>query len=202
MFEQASTTHSLFEDVLGILTGTFAAALGLYFLQSAQAVTGGTAGVALLIDYATSWPFWAIYALVNIPFAVLAIWKKGVNFTVRTVISIGLVSGFSVLYREFLPLGDINPILAIFAGNLLAGIGILILFRHRSSLGGINVIALLVQDRTGFRAGWTQMIFDVLIIAAALLVVPWPSVLWSAAGAVLLNLVLAMNHRPGRYIGH
>jgi hypothetical protein len=25
-------------------------------------------------------------------------------------------------------------------------------------------------------------------------------VLWSVAGAVALNLVLAMNHRPGRYM--
>ena len=78
----------------------------------------------------------------------------------------------------------------------------LILFRHRSSLGGVTIIALVVQDRTGFRAGWTMMIFDVLIVTAALLVVPWQSVLISAAGVVLLNLVLALNHRPGRYIGH
>jgi len=27
-------------------------------------------------------------------------------------------------------------------------------------------------------------------------------VLLSAAGAVLLSLVLALNHRPGRYVGH
>ena len=46
------------------------------------------------------------------------------------------------------------------------------------------------------------MIFDVIIVAAALLVVPWPNVVLSALGAVVLNLVLAMNHRPGRYIGH
>ena len=43
---------------------------------------------------------------------------------------------------------------------------------------------------------------DVLIIGAALLVVPVWSVVLSAAGAVVLNLVLALNHRPGRYIGH
>ncbi len=47
-----------------------------------------------------------------------------------------------------------------------------------------------------------MMIFDVLIIGAALLVVPVWSAVLSAAGAVVLNLVLALNHRPGRYIGH
>lgn len=47
-----------------------------------------------------------------------------------------------------------------------------------------------------------MMIFDVLIVLSALLVVPWTNVLMSAVGAVLLNLVLALNHRPGRYLGH
>jgi uncharacterized membrane-anchored protein YitT (DUF2179 family) len=46
-----------------------------------------------------------------------------------------------------------------------------------------------------------MMIFDVLIVALALLVVPWPNVVMSAVGAILLNLVLALNHRPGRYLG-
>ena len=48
-----------------------------------------------------------------------------------------------------------------------SGVGVLILFRHRSSVGGVNIIGLEVQDRTGFRAGWTMMIFDLLIILAA-----------------------------------
>ncbi|WP_165143144.1 YitT family protein [Microbacterium endophyticum] len=194
--------HSWFEDALGILTGTFSAAFGIYLLQSSGSVTGGTAGLALLVDFATAWPFWLIFGLVNLPFAALALWKKGVSFTVRTVISIALVSLFSAVNHVLVPLGDINPIFCTLAGNLFAGVGLLILFRHRASLGGINIIALLVQEKTGFRAGWTQLAFDVVIIAAALIVVPWPNVLLSAAGAVLLNVVLALNHRPGRYIGH
>ncbi|MGN8609187.1 UNVERIFIED_CONTAM: YitT family protein, partial [Campylobacter jejuni] len=71
-----------------------------------------------------------------------------------------------------------------------------------SSLGGINILALLVQERLGWSAGYVQMGIDVLIIVAALMVSPWPSVLLSAAGAVVLNLILALNHRPGRYTGY
>lgn len=202
VFDEQSTAHTVLEDILGLLSGTFAVALGLSLLRAAGAVTGGTAGLSLLVDYASPWPFWLIYALINLPFAALAIWKKGWNFTIRTTLSIGLVSTFSALNPLYLPIGDVEPIYATLAGNLLCGIGMLILFRHRSSLGGVTIIALVVQDRTGFRAGWTMMIFDVLIVTAALLVVPWQSVLLSAAGVVLLNLVLALNHRPGRYIGH
>jgi uncharacterized membrane-anchored protein YitT (DUF2179 family) len=78
----------------------------------------------------------------------------------------------------------------------------LMLFRHRSSLGGLNTLALIVQDRVGWRAGYVQMAFDVVIITASLFVVPPANVLLSATGAVVLNIVLALNHRPGRYLGH
>jgi uncharacterized membrane-anchored protein YitT (DUF2179 family) len=202
VFGQQNMAHTVPEDILGLLSGTFTASLGLHLLQASGAVTGGTAGVALLLDYATTLPFWALFAIVNLPFAVLALWKKGLDFTVRTAISIGLVSAFSVLHNAAFPIPQIDPVYGTFAGNLLAGIGLLILFRHRASLGGITIIALIVQERLGFRAGWTQMIFDVAIIVAALWVVPWQFVLLSAAGAVLLSLVLALNHRPGRYVGH
>lgn len=202
VFDAKATTHSIPEDLLGLVTGTFTASLGLHLLQAVDAVTGGTAGLALLVGYATPWPFWAVFAAINLPFAALALWKKGWSFTARTALSIALVSGFSVVHDLLFPIATLDAIYGTLAGNLLAGIGLLILFRHRASLGGINIIALVVQDRLGVRAGWTQMVFDVLIIAAAALVVPWPNVVLSAAGAVLLNLVLALNHRPGRYIGH
>ena len=43
VFDERATAHSPAEDILGILTGTFTASLGLYLLQSSEAVTGGTA---------------------------------------------------------------------------------------------------------------------------------------------------------------
>ena len=42
---------------------------------------------------------------------------------------------------------------------------------------------------------------DCLIVLAACFVADWQRVLYSIAGAIALNLVLADNHRPGRYRG-
>lgn len=202
VFDAKAHEHGVVEDVLGVLTGAFAASLGLYLLDASQAVTGGTAGLSLLLGYATPLPFWVLFAVINLPFAALAVWKKGWDFTIRTMISIGLVSGLAIVHENLMPIPTVDPLYGTLAGNLLAGIGILILFRHRSSVGGLQIVALLLQERTGIRAGWVLMAVDAIVIAAALLVVPWPNVLMSVAGAVLLNLVLALNHRPGRYLGH
>ncbi len=202
VFDEKAHAHSVAEDILGLLTGTFLASLGLHLLHAAHAVTGGTAGLSLLLGYATAWPFWLLFLVINVPFALLAVWRRGWDFTIRTIVCIALVSAWAVVHDALFPITQIEPWYGTLAGNLLAGTGVLILFRHRASVGGINIIGLEVQDRTGFRAGWTMMIFDVVIVLAALLVVPWPNVLMSAVGAVLLNLVLALNHRPGRYLGH
>ena len=202
VFEEKTQEHGIVEDALGLLTGTFLVSLGLHLLHAAHAVTGGTAGLSLLLGYATAWPFWLLFLVINAPFALLAVWRRGWDFTVRTLVCIGAVSGWALVHDALFPVAWIEPWYGTLAGNLLAGVGVLILFRHRASVGGINIIGLEIQDRTGFRAGWTMMIFDVLIVLSALLVVPWTNVLMSAVGAVLLNLVLALNPRPGRYLGH
>lgn len=193
--------HSVLEDVLGILTGTVIASFGLFLLKSSGAVTGGTAGLALLLSYLGTVEFGVLFFAVNVPFFVLAIWKKGWNFTLRTVAAVALVSLFSSLHPKMLQLDDLNPVYGVLLGNLVVGVGLLVLFRHKASLGGFNILSLIVQERLGWRAGYVQMVLDVVIVLAALTVVSPLVALLSAAGAVVLNLVLALNHRPGRYLG-
>ncbi|WP_411376499.1 YitT family protein [Arthrobacter sp. MPF02] len=197
----SAVRHSPLEDVLGFLTGTFAASLGLYLLNSSEAVTGGTAGLALLLSYTLPLPFGAIFFGVNLPFFGLAIWKKGWNFALRTGLAIALVSAMASLHPWALGSLDIHPAYGVLGGNLLAGVGLLILFRHKSSLGGFNILALLLQEKLKWRAGYVQMVLDVAIVLAALVLVSPLMVLLSAAGATLLNLIVALNHRPGRYLG-
>jgi uncharacterized membrane-anchored protein YitT (DUF2179 family) len=113
-----------------------------------------------------------------------------------------LVSVFTELHRLLLPVLPVSDVYAIAIGNLLAGLGMLIVFRHRASLGGFNTVALIVQERYGWRAGNVQLAMDSLVLLAGLTVLPVQMVLWSAAGTVLLSLVLTVNHRPDRYLGY
>nr|WP_243392046.1 YitT family protein [Rathayibacter rathayi] len=127
--------------------------------------------------------------------------KKGWRFTLRTMFSIVLVSLLAGLHPLAFSELRIEPVYGVLTGDILAGIGLLILVRHGSSLGGFSVVALITQERLGWRAGYVMMALDACVVAAALLVVPALNVLISAAGVVVLNLVLAFNHRPGRYLG-
>ena len=83
---------------------------------------------------------------------------------------------------------------------MVTGAGLLALFRHGASLGGIGILALFLQDRLGWRAGWVQLGFDAGLFAVAFLIRDPVTVLWSALGALVVNLVIAINHRRDRYV--
>ncbi|MFI5914382.1 YitT family protein [Dactylosporangium sp. NPDC051541] len=192
--------HTLVDDVLGIVTGTFLASAGLFLLAAGGAVTGGTAGVGLLLGHLVPVPFAILYAAVTLPFVVLAVVRKGWRFALRSGIAVGLVALFTLVHPRVVGVDWIDPLYAALAGNLAVGVGLLILFRHDSSLGGFNVVALVCQERLGWRAGHVQLALDGAVILLGLLVVPVRTVAVSALGAVVLNLVIAQNHRPGRYV--
>lgn len=197
----AAIPHSRSEDVAAVLIGALLASFGLYLLESAGAVTGGTPGLGLLVAEVTSLPFALAYVAVNVPFVVLAVVRRGWRFTFRSATAVALLAGFSSLHPLALAVEDVAPLYAALLGNLLAGVGLIVLFRHGSSLGGFAVVALECQDRLGWRAGYVQLGCDALVLLLSAAVIPWPILLLSAAGAVVLNLVLAVNHRPGRYLG-
>src|SRR5690606_11892776 len=137
----------------------------------------------------------------NVPFLALGVWQRGLAFGVRTLVAIALVGAWTEVHPRIVDLAGLPSLYAALTGNLLVGISMLILFRHNASMGGLNTLALLAQDRFGWPAGYVQLACDVVIIAAALTVASPAVVAASALGAGLLNLVLVMNHRPGRYLG-
>lgn len=199
--------HSVWEDVFGMATGVILVSFGLYLLEAAALVTGGTAGLSLLLSLGTSWGFGLLFVLVNLPFFLLAVRRKGWVFSLKSAASIGAVSGIAYLHPHFLPLPALaddqaSGIYVAVVGNLMAGTGLLVLFRHGSSLGGFNIVALIAQEQFGWRAGYVQMVLDLCVVIGSLFVVPASNVLISALGAAMLNIVLVLNHRPGRYTGY
>ena len=197
----APSRHTLVEDVFAILVGTAMIALGVSLFTEATLITGSTAGLALLLHYATGVGFGPLFFVINLPFYVLALLRMGWPFTAKTVASVGLVSLFSSLFPLWLQIDAVAPLFAALVGGSLLGLGMLLLFRHKSSVGGVNILSLYLQERFGIRAGYFQLGVDVVILVSAFFVVPADRVLVSLLGALVLNLIIGMNHKPGRYVG-
>lgn len=194
--------HTPFEDAQGIAFGTTMCAFGLAILQGLGFVTGQTAGLALVISYAAGWSFGAVFFLVNIPFYWLAFRRMGWRFTLKTFAAVAVLSVLADWLPRQVEMTWTNPLTGAVVFGMITGAGLLALFRHGASLGGVGILAVYLQDKTGFRAGWTQLIFDAGVFTAALFVLPLDAVGYSLAGAVVINLVIAINHRRDRYVAY
>lgn len=192
--------HTLLEDVQGLGVGLVLCGLGVSILAHLGFITGQTAGLALLISHATGWSFGPVFFVINLPFYAFAWVRLGAEFTVKSALCVTALSVLVEVIPGWMPLGAVNPVWGVIAFGCTAGVGLLAVFRHKGSLGGLGVIALMVQDATGFRAGYVQLLFDAVLFAIALALFPPGIVLYSLAGAVILNGVVAFNHRRDRYI--
>jgi uncharacterized membrane-anchored protein YitT (DUF2179 family) len=192
--------HTVFDDVQALVTGTLFVALGLVLFRHAGLMTGGTAGLALIGHYASGERFGAWLFAINLPFYVFAWRRMGAVFTLKTFVAVALLSAMAEVLPQVLVLQSVQPAFAALGGGLMMGTGMLILFRHRASLGGMNVLVLWLQERFGWRAGVVQLALDACILVAAL---PWvepAGLALSVAGAAAMNVALALNHRPDRYV--
>ena len=196
-----TTEHSLLEDAQAFVLATSFCGFAMLMLTHLGLITGQTAGLAVLIAYLSGWPFGVVFFIVNLPFYALAWVRMGPQFTIKSFIAVAMLSVVSLLLPNHIAFDSLTPWVGGMLAGALIGMGLIALFRHGASLGGIGVLALYLQDKTGFRAGWTQLLFDAALFAVALAVICGAPIVYSLLGAVVTNLIIAVNHRPDRYTG-
>lgn len=197
---EISHRHGILADAQGILFGTGMAATGLVILTHLGLVTGQTAGLAVLIAYVTGWGFGPVFFVINLPFYWLGYRRMGLRFTLKTFLAVALLSGLSLILPAHIQFAHLNPPVGALLFGAITGAGLLALFRHGASLGGIGILALYLQDSTRFRAGYTQLIFDAVLFTVAAFVIDTPALIWSILGAAVLNMTIAINHRRDWYV--
>ena len=183
--------HSALDDAQGLAYGSFMAALSVVILTHLGFVTGQTSGAALLISYATGWGWGPVFFIINIPFYWVGYKRFGKAFVAKSLFAVTLTSALAAFLPNYIKFSELNPALGAVMIGAFTGSALIALFRHGASLGGIGIVGLYIQDATGFRAGWVQLIFDAFIFAIALFMLdPW-AVAWSFLGALVANLTIA-----------
>ncbi|NNL73947.1 MAG: YitT family protein, partial [Silicimonas sp.] len=134
--------HTIPEDILAFLLGTTMCALGVTFLTHLGLITGQTAGLGVLVSYLTGWSFGAVFFLANLPFWGLALARMGRRFTVKSVIAVALVSLIAEALPQVFTISELSPPVGAALAGASIGLGLMVLFRHGASLGGIGVLAL------------------------------------------------------------
>jgi uncharacterized membrane-anchored protein YitT (DUF2179 family) len=193
-------SHTLIDDLQALLAGTMLVSLGVAMMGKAGLITGGVAGLCLLLHYVTGISFGKIFFALSLPFYAFAIRRLGWRFTLKSLVAVLLFVLASDLLPRAMQLARIDALYAALMGGILVGAGLLVLFRHQASLGGFNVVCIFLQERFGWRAGLVQLAIDALILVVSLGVIAPAAWGLSLLGTAVLNLTLAVNHRPGRYL--
>ncbi|MGO3739797.1 YitT family protein [Marinomonas foliarum] len=188
------TTHRW----LSIVEGCLLVALGIHILNSAGLLISGTAGVSMILLRLTDLSFGTLFFLLNIPFYILAWCTLGRDFTIRTFVSVSLLSALSELMKHYVVL-SIHPGLSGALGGLLVGFGLIILFRHNASLGGLNILAVYLERRFSIHASKTTLFADISVLIAAVIFLDLSQLGYSLVAFLLLSSVVGRYHRPPKW---
>lgn len=161
------------KDYLMIIIGTFMYSVGItQFIMPHKFVTGGLAGVGVLLNYAFSMPVSVTILLINVVLIIIAWRILGSQFLAKTIFGVIFLSSFIGLF-EALSLDVImqsEPLIAGMIGAIMCGVGIGLVFSVNGSTGGTDVIIMVVNKYRNFTPGKTMLVIDVLIVSASFII--------------------------------
>ncbi|GIM29701.1 membrane protein [Clostridium polyendosporum] len=131
--------------ILGCLLSSIAINM---FIVNANLYSGGISGIAILIQYALKIPAGYTVILANIPLLIISYKKLNVRFTILSLIGTVCYSVFLILTKDLKNIVNTNDIWLLCAyGGILNGIGIGLTYANHGSMGGFNIITMLIKKR-------------------------------------------------------
>lgn len=121
-------------------------------------LSGGLSGISILLEYLFQIPTAITVFVLNLPLFLIGARKIDGEFIRNTIISVTL---FSLLLSLTNPLrGSIqieDPLLMAIIGGAVNGIGMGLLFRHKMSQGGFDIIAAMIKKKRNMEIGTVLM---------------------------------------------
>jgi len=128
-------------------------------------LSGGVTGMALLLHAVFGWSVGLMTLLFNIPIFVLGFRDVGRRFAAYSAVS---VVGFWLLV-DHLPLPTLthDPLLASIFGGVLGGLGGALAVRAGGSLGGFDILGVVLNRRFSLGIGEVGLVLNGAMIVAA-----------------------------------
>lgn len=165
--------------VLMIFVGTIITAVGLeIFLVPNQIIDGGIIGLSIMASHIAGLPLGLFIVLLNLPFLYLGYKQIGTSFTMSTLFGVCSLA-YWVSFFQPIPGLTHDLFLAAIFGGIIVGIGVGLIIRHGGSLDGTEIVAIILDRRTGFSVGEIVMFFNLFILSSAGLLFGWDKAMYS-----------------------
>ncbi|HHT65247.1 MAG: YitT family protein [Caldicoprobacterales bacterium] len=160
------TRNTIFR-ILYILLGSFlySVSINALFIPH-QLLNGGMTGIAMMLQYLFRIPTSISIVVLNIPLFFGSNRFIGKRFTYLSILGILFSSLFLFLTRGWV-IDVENSIVAAIFGGLIAGIGSGIVIKNRGSLGGTDIISVIVNKYLSFSIGGVGMAINAIILTVA-----------------------------------
>ena len=120
--EEKFNIKKIIIEILGTILGSFVMAFGIsLFLLPNQLSTGGLAGIATITYYLLNIPMGTTILILNIPLFIVAIYKVGKSFFIKSLIGTFSLSFFIDLLDKLKPLTS-DRFLACIYGGIIIGV--------------------------------------------------------------------------------
>ena len=178
MSKRSTAKRTITKYVL-LFIGAIIAAIGLeIFLIPNQIIDGGIIGISIMASHLTQMPLSLFIILFNLPFLYIGYIQIGKTFAFSTMFAICSLSFWVTVLRPIPGLTQ-DLFLASVFGGIILGIGVGLIIRYGGSLDGTEIIAIILDKRTGFSVGEIIMFFNVFILGSAGLVFSWDRAMYS-----------------------
>jgi uncharacterized membrane-anchored protein YitT (DUF2179 family) len=174
-----------FWDYALVFVGTFIEAIALrLFLIPADLASGGVSGIAQLLNHFTGWPIGVMVFFGNLPLFVIG-WRflGGRRFVLRTAFSVVVYSVAVDLIPHFhlLPPNGLTDdiFLNSLYGAVVAGVGYGLVYRARSTSGGSDILARILNHYRSVSMTQSYLMVDSAVILAAGFVFGWKQALYA-----------------------
>ena len=161
-----------------LFIGSILAATGLEcFLIPNNIIDGGIVGISIMLSYLSGHPLGIFILVLNIPFLLLGYKHIGKTFVLATLFSISSLSVWVTILHP-VPVLTEDLMLASVFGGIVLGIGVGLIIRYGGSLDGTEIIAIILDKRTGFSVGEIVMFFNIFILSSAGLIFGWDKAMY------------------------
>ncbi|MDR0863563.1 MAG: YitT family protein [Candidatus Symbiothrix sp.] len=161
------------QDYFFILVGLCLYAFGWTgFLLPAGVTSGGVTGIAALFYFATGIPIAIPYFCINAVLLLFAIKIFGFKFSLKTIINVVILTFLLSFLQSIIkdPLVRDQPFMDCIIGGIVCGVGIGLVFNFKGSMGGTDIVALVINKHRNISIGKALLICDVIIISSSFLI--------------------------------
>lgn len=165
--------RGILKRIIFVLTGSFLNSIAINaFIIPNRFLSGGVAGAAIIIQYLSSISSGYLILILNIPIFLIGMREVDKEFIFFSLLGMLSLSAFLVAtrYAYIYVNATQDPLLSSIYAGVLSGAGLGTVFRNRASMGGTDIIAVVLKRRLGINISTLSLSINVVIVSIGMFI--------------------------------